>query len=81
MAIGYLQEEKKQKRRIKYHIQGTMKDLKITHQDMADLLGLNARTTFDYQLSKMTFDAFQLQQIFRILKFSDSEILTLMKGD
>lgn len=81
MAIGFLQDEKKQKRRIEHHIQNGMKDLKLTHQDMADYLGLNTRQAFDYQLSHMTFDAYQLSRIFRKLKFDDTEILLLMKGD
>jgi len=81
MAIGYLQEEKRIKRRIMHHIQDGMKDNGLTHQNMADLLGINARTTFDYQLNNMTFDVFQLTKIFRILKFDDREILLLMKGD
>lgn len=81
MAIGYLQDEKKLNRRILHALQDGMKDNKKTHKDMSELLGLNSRQTFDYKLNNMTFSAYELVKMFRILKFEDDEILYLMKGD
>lgn len=81
MALGFLQEEKKTKRRIRHHIEDALKDSKLTYEDMATLLDLKSKQAFFYKLSNMTFNAYELKKIFTILKFSDSEILLLMKGD
>lgn len=81
MATGYLQEEKKTKRRVTHHISDRMRDLKLTHKDMSEFLGYNNRQTFDYKLRNMTFDVWELKKIFRKLKFDDEEILELVKGE
>lgn len=81
MAIGYLQEEKRNNRRIKHHIEDGLEDMNLTYEDAAMAIGLKSRQAFFYKLEHMTFTAYELIKVFQLLKFSDSEILALMKGD
>lgn len=75
MATGYLQEEKKLKRRVSHLISDGMADNKISHKEMSEFLGYNNRQTFDYKLKNMTFDVWELKKIFKKLKFGSEEIL------
>lgn len=81
MALGYLAEEKKQKRKVQHYIADGMREAKITHKEMSEFLEYQSRQVFDYKLANMTFDVYELKKIFRKLKFSDEEILDCMKGE
>lgn len=80
MPLGYLQDEKKRKKRISNYIRGEMKEKKISQKAMGEELGIE-QSSISKKISQCSFTVSELIKVFIFLGTTKEEAGEMLGGE